>query len=305
LKGCADDKALRQGGEDIVQVCMYACVHVCMYVCADDKALRQGGEDIVQVCMHVYMYVCMSALMIKHYGMKRRRYLGMYVCMCTCMYVCITARRRRLYSVMHVCMCTCMYICSCWTGAICLRIHTYILKHTHTQEHKRWYKLHWMLAEATCAHAYVPQTRRTYVTAKRKARSQTFELQTADRDAVLAALKRDVSFLERNGLMDYSLIAGGIRMLHKPDTLSGTNPPQSPNLGHIVVGPNLGRVNSMLRRAGSIVAGAVEDFPPGSLTGQPYFVDGKGSHRTAFYIGIIDYLQRCVRACNVCVCMYM
>ncbi len=97
-------------------------------------------------------------------------------------------------------------------------------------------------------------------------------------------------------------------MLYKGDA----SLPTSPNLGPMSSGqigvPALGgRVNNtMLRRVGSILAGAGEDFPPGGLVGQPYCVDGKGSHRTGFYIGIIDYLQRCVYVCMlICVCIYI
>ena len=79
-------------------------------------------------------------------------------------------------------------------------------------------------------------------------------------------------------------------MLQKDDPHMLISPTSSSNLRspNMLASPNLGGMHA--RRLGI----ATEDFPGGGLAGQPFVVDGKGSHRTAFYVGVIDYLQRFV-----------
>ena len=124
------------------------------------------------------------------------------------------------------------------------------------QVHKRFYNLHWLLAEAAGLEQCVPAERSTYRRGKARAFTETFTLAPEDQQLVTSIAAADADFLSAAGLMDYSLLVGALtkRML-----------------------PN----------------GALPDFPQGGairplmqVTETP-----QGPVATALYLGIIDYLQ--------------
>jgi hypothetical protein len=124
------------------------------------------------------------------------------------------------------------------------------------QVHKRFYNLHWLLAEAAGLEQCVAAERSTYRRGKARAFTETFTLAPEDQQLVTNIAAADADFLAAAGLMDYSLLVGTLtkRML-----------------------PN----------------GALPDFPQGGairpliqITETP-----QGPVATALYLGIIDYLQ--------------
>ena len=120
------------------------------------------------------------------------------------------------------------------------------------QVHKRWYMVHWLVAEASFG-CCLPTARTEYYDGKKRARGAVFGLERHQHDAVQHAIGEDVTFLKSKELMDYSLILG---VLSKP------------------VGAD----------------GRVPAFPPGGHPDQPYVVV-TGKMAKAYYLGIIDFLQ--------------
>ena len=101
----------------------------------------------------------------------------------------------------------------------------------------------------------IPPERKDYKRGKVRARTETFALEQADFAAVTSGVRQDVNWLRQCGLMDYSLIVG---MMYKECNADGSPP----------------------------------SFPPAGagLQGQP-FVTVEGKRATAYYIGVIDFLQ--------------
>ena len=141
------------------------------------------------------------------------------------------------------------------------------------------FMLHWLMGEATggcmvplsptrleCVRSLtlmgeatggcmIPPERKDYKRGKLRARTETFALEQADFAAVTSGVRQDVNWLRQCGLMDYSLIVG---IMYKECNADGSPP----------------------------------SFPPGGagLPGQP-FVTVEGKRATAYYIGVIDFLQ--------------
>ena len=100
--------------------------------------------------------------------------------------------------------------------------------------------------------------RQAYRDGKTHAITCTFEVAAGQRKIILARIEKDVSFLARLGLMDYSLIVG-------------------------VKKAKVGRDADELRTQGG--------FLPGDSPDQPFQVLSEGGNAFGFYIGIIDFLQ--------------
>mmetsp|Transcript_11734 Transcript_11734/g.28438 ORF Transcript_11734/g.28438 Transcript_11734/m.28438 type:complete len:388 (+) Transcript_11734:130-1293(+) len=122
------------------------------------------------------------------------------------------------------------------------------------QVHKRWYMLHWLVAEAVgdCV-GILPLGRKRYKAGKTRARTQQFKLEHEDWSEVMRAVKLDVEFLRSSGLCDYSLIIGSLTEEAKAN-------------------------------------GVMPEFPSGLMGRQPYVIK-RGEWWVAYYIGIIDFLQ--------------
>jgi len=122
------------------------------------------------------------------------------------------------------------------------------------QVHKRWYMVHWLLAEALgdCV-GILPLGRKRYKSGKTRARTQVFKLEFNDWAEVSRSVRHDVDFLKACGLCDYSLIIGSLSEKVKDN-------------------------------------GDLPVFPGGMFGRQPYIIR-RGEWMIAYYVGIIDFLQ--------------
>ena len=107
------------------------------------------------------------------------------------------------------------------------------------QAHKRWFNVHWLLAECTCGAGAVatPERRRKYALGKKEAFSARFHVTARQREALLASLRDDVAFLTSQaacgGLMDYSVILGVATFpLDQPSGLATAYAPFTLGCGH-------------------------------------------------------------------------
>ena len=122
------------------------------------------------------------------------------------------------------------------------------------QVHKRWFMLHWFVSECTGSWMLPPE-RKKYKEGKTRARTEKFTLEHKDLSALMDAVRHDVNWLRNCELMDYSLMLG---VLHRECNPDGTLPA----------------------------------FPLGGagMASQP-LVFVQGMRATAYYVGIIDFLQ--------------
>ena len=127
------------------------------------------------------------------------------------------------------------------------------------QTHKRFFKVHWLVAETVGLQQCVAAERTHYKTLKDEARNIKFTLDARVCDLIKKTVEADAVFLGRAGLMDYSLLVGVITKKLHPD-------------------------------------GRMPSFPAGGglVSGRPAIqteVTADGMQASALYIGIIDFLQ--------------
>eukprot|EP00756_Hemistasia_phaeocysticola_P052567 Hpha_TRINITY_DN27822_c0_g1::TRINITY_DN27822_c0_g1_i1::g.193995::m.193995 len=122
------------------------------------------------------------------------------------------------------------------------------------QIHKRFWMMSWLLGEsAPCLSSCfpVPVDRQIYADGKKQAFDCPFHVTPASRSAIIGQLQRDTNFLASRNLMDYSLIAGMLR-------ISADASAPKPGRGDVYANPLCG---------------------------------GRGTSAWWHYLGIIDFLQ--------------